>query len=207
MYVEELCREQDGVELKVSHDEFSESPREWDNTVVMVCREHNRYDLPMELDGFSFADFDNADEACQTLIRDYGARNIVPIWLYDHGNIAFKVGPRTYPFDCPWDSSFCGFAFVTDESLGAFQADDEVIDGIIAAEVQDYSDWASGEVYRYEITTPDGEGEDSCGGFIGDSIKTESHDAFLVAVKAYRERKAKEDSERDHWNARDVITV
>lgn len=205
MYVEELGREKDGVELKVFQDERCDSPREWDNVTTIVCREHNRYNLPMELDGFSFADFDNADEACQTLIRDYGARNIVPIWMYDHGQVAFRVGPRSYPFDCPWDSSFCGFAFTTDQQSEGIA--DEAIDGIIAADIQDYSDWASGEVYAYSITTPDGKGEDSCGGFIGESIRTESHDAFLAAVKAYRERKAKEDAEREHWESRDVTTV
>lgn len=207
MYVEELCREQDGVELKVAIDECSDSPREYDNTVIIVCREHRRYDLPNELEGFSFADFDNADEACQVLIREHGARNITPIWMYDHGQVAFKTGQRTYPFDCEWDSSFCGFAFVTDESLGGFDADDEAIYGIIAAEVREYSEWCNGEVYQYWITTPDGKGEDGCGGFIGDSIRAESHDAFLAAVKAYRERKAKEDAEREYWNSRDVTTV
>lgn len=205
MYVEELCREEDGVELKVFYHDCCDSPREWENVSVMVCREHNRYDLPRELDGFSFADFDNADEACQTLIREYGARNIVSIWMYDHGQVALKAGERTYPFTCEWDGSFAGFAFTTDKKSEGIA--DEAIDGIIAAEVQEFSEWLNGEVYGYSITTPDGKGEDGCGGFIGDSIREASHDAFLVAVKAYRERKAKEKAEREYWNSRDVTTV
>jgi hypothetical protein len=214
--------EQDGVEcnLFVDYNGDMFDPRDNDNLGFFVCREHRRYSLPQEINGFKFEDFDSIEEAIDYLKENHGAIHIYPVWMYDHSGVSYSMGKyswpfnemsgRDYPFNCPWDSSLCGLIFTTEERmdyLGIAERDPITIKKWLNGEIDEYSDWASGDVYYYTIDCPDGEG-DGCAGLIGYKYAGEAaEEAFDFELGCYRERKAKEDSERAHWAARDVVTT
>jgi len=203
--------EQDGVECNLFVDYSGDmfDPRDNDNLGIFVCRTHNRYDLPQEIKGFKFEDFDSIDEAIDYLKENHGAIHIYPVWMYDHSGVSYSMG-ESNPYTCQWDSSLCGVIFTTEERmdyLGIAERDSETIKKWLNGEIDEYSDWASGDVYYYTIDCPDGDGE-GCGGLIGYKYACEEAEAALeFEAKCYRERKAKEDSERAYWAARDVVTV
>lgn len=105
-----------------------------------------------------------------------GAREIfcvLPIYRFEHSGVAYDVNP----FSCKWDSGRVGLIVAyRDDVEAAFgfkirtkKALEKVL-ACLRAEVQEYSDWASGEVYGYQIID-DSDGEekeiDSCYGFYG----------------------------------------
>jgi len=204
--------EQDGVECNLYVDYGGDmfDPRDNDNFGIFVCRSHNRYSLPQEINGFRFEDFDSIDEAINCLKEDHGAIHIYPVWMYDHSMVSYSMGERKWPFDCPWDSSMCGVIFTTEKQmnyLGVVERDAETIKKWLASEVEEYSDWACGDVYYYDIDSPDGESESCCGLIGRDYAEEAAKEAFEFELDYYRERKAKEDAEREYWANRDVVTI
>lgn len=203
--------EQDGVECNLFVDYSGDmfDPRDNDNLGIFVCRTHNRYDLPQEIKGFRFEDFDSLDEAIDYLKENHGAIHIYPVWMYDHSGVSYSMG-ESNPYTCQWDSSLCGVIFTTEERmdyLGITERDADTIKKWLNEEIEEYSSWACGDVYYYTIDCPDGESESLCG-LIGYEYACEEAEAALAfEARCYRERKAKEDSERAHWAARDVVTV
>ena len=212
--MDNYTRETDGVTLEVWHDQFVLNPREENDCYagIITCREHRRYTLPSELDGFRLDDYTNADDAIRDLKAEHGAVIVLPVWMYDHGQVAFSAGERTYPFTCEWDGSFAGLIIATEESLKDWPNWTlEDVEKALKAEVKEYSDWANGETYGFTITCPDGDHDyddyTSYGGFIGwDYAKSEADSAFEHELKAYQERRDREKLNRQHWAERDVIT-
>ena len=204
--------EQDGVECNLYVDYGGDmfNPREDGNLGIFVCREHRSYSLPQEVKGFKFEDFYSIEEAIDYLKENHGAIHIYPVWMYDHSMVSYSMGERVSPYTCPWDSSICGVIFTTEERMdeyGITDRSEEKIKRWLNSEVEEYSSWACGDVYYYNIDCPDGESE-SCCGFIGYEYACEAaQEALAFEAGCYNERKAKEDSERAHWAARDVITT
>jgi hypothetical protein len=91
--------------------------------------------------------------------------------------------------------------------LGVVERDAETIKKWLASEVEEYSDWACGDVYYYDIDSPDGESESCCGLIGRDYAEEAAKEAFEFELDYYRERKAKEDAEREYWANRDVVTI
>lgn len=75
---------------------------------------HKRYSL-----GASSAhkprhqDYGSWDELRQAIIKAVKPVVILPVYMYDHGDLAFS----TSPFTCPWDSGQVGFIFTTREDV------------------------------------------------------------------------------------------
>lgn len=207
----ESWKDDNGVTCELHVDEcgYDFNPRkEYDNLGIIVCRTHNDYDLPQEVEGFDWADYDNADDAFDALRREHGAVEIYPVWMYDHSLVSFSMGERRWPFTCEWDSSFCGVIFTTAERMELMGTPESFVKDQLQAEVETWSDWSKGEVFWYSVDAPDGKGDGGCGGFIGyEYARKTAEEAFQDAKIAYDKRKAIEDSERAHWAARDVITV
>jgi len=101
---------------------------------------------------------------------------VLPVYAYIHGNVVLN----TSGFYCPWDSGQSGCIFVTKEDVRKYfnvksiRADlrKKVID-ILRAEVQEYSDYLSGNVYAFIIKNDDGI-VDSCGGFYSEAEAREA---------------------------------
>lgn len=153
--------------IKVFHDDLVESPRsQFDHLGTMVAF-HSRYDLGDQDHGLT------KDEAIELWELSGKDDFILPLYLYDHSGISMSAS-RTYPFDCPWDSSHVGFIFVTKAKVrkewGVKRISAklrEKVFAVLQGEVKEYDYYLRGEVYGYDITK-DGEDVDSCWGFYGD---------------------------------------
>lgn len=118
-----------GKVLKIYFDVNAQNPREWDNLGTMVCF-HRKYhlgdphnyndpwDFLLDLLEEHFGDYSQAenfiksatnyDEIIEYLKQDYV---ILPLYLYDHGDITIS----TSPFSCPWDSGQVGWIYCSKE--------------------------------------------------------------------------------------------
>jgi len=103
-----------GHRISIKVDEDAESPRTWDNLGRMVCG-HSKYSLGdahiQDLDNGRH--FNSPDEIVEFLIRECGAKVILPLFLYDHSGITMN----TTGFNCNWDSGRVGFIYATAEKI------------------------------------------------------------------------------------------
>lgn len=85
---------------------------------------------------------------------------IHPVYKYEHGNVSYRRGTAG-----GFDYSNCGFYIVTAKSISGETHTEESIARAIDAELEVYTKWANGEVYRFTLYDENGVEEDSCGGF------------------------------------------
>ncbi len=89
---------------------------------------------------------------------------ITPVYRYEHGNIVYRRG-TAHGFDV----SNCGFYIVTTDSLKETHGTDtpttEQIEQLIDQELDTYTCYVNGDVYRFTLYDEQGEITDSCGGF------------------------------------------
>lgn len=171
----------EGRILKIYMDEDPQNPRtEFDNFGHMVCF-HRRYDLGDQHD-LDSNDFGGWDEIEQHLIKEKGAVVILPLYLYDHSGITI----RTHRFSCQWDSGQVGFIYATRQDiLENWQVKrlskqlKEQAENLMIAEVGEYDDYLTGNVYGYTYEDDEGNELWSCWGYSGsdapDRIKEEMH--------------------------------
>ena len=149
--------------VKVVQDDDPMNPRkDYDHLGRMVCF-HRRYNLG---DKHSF-DIESAKE-----FRKQKNVYSLPLYLYDHSGITMRTGP----FSCPWDSGCVGFIYIERETfLKEFgykkmtKKVKEHLYKVLEAEVEEYDNYLTGEVYGYIVETEDGEFVDSCYGYFGDT--------------------------------------
>lgn len=150
-------------------------------TVCDTCHDDGDIENPHYLDDDSAVGIYNA------LIKlDPDEERIfwLPVYMYEHGNIALS----TAPFSCPWDSGQVGFIWVTKKAVQEIASKELSLEELrqfghrlLEGEIETYSQYLSGEVYgficeRYIGEEGDGadrdddnnwEEEDSCWGFFG----------------------------------------
>jgi hypothetical protein len=161
--------------IEIHRNDCGESPREWDNLGEMVCF-HNRYDLG---DRHSYT-VHQANELA-------GKREMIvlPLYLYDHSGITMS----TSPFSCPWDSGQVGYIWVPLERVkkewNVRRVSKKLRANVLEclrAEVKNYDDYLTGNVWGYVVKDDDGNDLDSCWGFFGD-YDDESYGALQQAHK------------------------
>ena len=167
--------------LKIYNDDDPQNPRtEWDNFGHMIAF-HRRYTLGDEGHGIDIGDFDGWDALEKYLIKEKEAAIILPLYLFDHSGITIN----TTGFSCPWDSGQVGFTYVTrQEILDNWQEKrltkdlKEKARSLLVAEVQNFDDYLTGNVYGYILEDENGNEIWSCWGYSGDSainqIKSEN---------------------------------
>lgn len=150
--------------VSIYYDDCTESPRMWETDSVFFGF-HRRYaspDKPPSTD---------PDEARK--IAEDSDNICLPVWLYDHSGTCYRAA-ESNPFNCPWDSGLFGFIYIPKAAARArygvkrlnAATVERVKEGLKAA-VDEYSAWANGETYFWEITDESGNVLDSCGGYIG----------------------------------------
>jgi hypothetical protein len=165
-----------GYTIEIEQDQDAESPREWSNAAVLVLS-HRRYDLPHEADINNDA-VHSIEEFITHVVDKHDARFFFPVWGYDHSQLVFKAGERTYPFNDPWDSGFAGLAFITNATIAehfptGFEPSDQypTLDAwakaVVDGEIETYNQWATGDVWVFTIYNAQGAVVDSCGGLFG----------------------------------------
>ena len=154
--------------------------------------------------------------------KEYGARVIIPLFLYDHSGISMSAGAaiagkaddsdfdrsRRHPFDSHgWDVSSIGVVFDTPDAVLECMGKDatnEQIEACLRSEVEVYSSYLEGDVTYYSVQDEETNFHDSCFGFVGDHKECERQ-CFEALESAIVKRLA-ENKERAEWNARDVTT-
>lgn len=111
------------------------------------------------------------EEDLEKLAVEYVA--VLPLWIYEHGGATISCGERSYPYNDRWDSHCSGYIYMTKEEAGNSDDWREIAEKIMKAEVKQYDQYLTGDIWRYKIfeETSDGLDEiDSCWNFFGDDI-------------------------------------
>lgn len=151
---------ENGYKLEISHDDYAESPRHDDNLGTFWTW-HRRYSSP---------DKHSIPDPMYKLPADTIG---IKVWMYDHSGCSYAAADAN-PFHCPWDSGQVGWIFATREDIRKWFGVKRITKTIIQMtldllehEVEIYSQWVNGEVYRWTVLDAEGEEIDSCGGYYG----------------------------------------
>lgn len=162
----------DDQELRIYQDDYSESPREWDNLGEMVCW-HRRYRLGDK------HEYQNPEEFKASIKK---GDIYLPIYMYDHSGITIS----TTPFNGDaWDSGQVGYIIarkdkIKEEFSNPKGRKNKII-SILQREVKVYDTFLRGEIYGYSVVKTTRcsccgqsteEIQDSCSGFYGYDIQT-----------------------------------
>jgi len=227
------------------------NPRDWSNVGTMACY-HPSYNLGDDVDPRDFLDnevecdlckgegiitlSEHETEPCKPcgasgyrtinivdwIKQEYGARVIIPMFLYDHSGISMSAGAaiagkaddsdfdrsRRHPFDSHgWDVSSIGVVFDTPDAVLECMGKDatnEEIEACLRSEVEVYSSYLEGDVMYYSVQDEETNFHDSCFGFVSDHKECERQ-CFEALESAIVKRLA-ENNERNEWNARGTET-
>jgi hypothetical protein len=167
--------EVDGKVVRIFPDEIAESPRSDTNLGIMALF-HNRYTFPNEAD-IKADDFGGWQEMEKYLVKEKKAVIILPVYLYEHSGLYFKIGswhgllPQGH---AEFDSGQVGFIYATqkqlDEWYGKISQKEKLkkAEEDFKAEVDTYTQYSNGDIYGFKITdVRTGKDLDSCWGFYG----------------------------------------
>lgn len=157
--------------LKIGYDSDAQSPRDWDNLgyFITVSSRRNSPDenLPLyDVVEDTAGEASNVDDHMQLIKERYEAITdekvlaIYPVNTYEHSGISYNLGTAK-----GFDYSNNSFYVVTDKTQLRDGVDAKDFEKIIAKELDLYTAWANGEVYRFKLFDENGECVDSCGGF------------------------------------------
>lgn len=144
--------------------------------------------------------FEGPQAVYESIKAKIGDGIILPVYIYEHSDIAFKLGKFTGP-DAQWDSRPAGFMFVSMETIreeyGVEVLDDEIREKVLEAmkgELQDYEDYVRCNAYGFVVDAGQGSVQvESCYGFLGDpadsDVETEAHAALQRAYDAWAEER------------------
>lgn len=185
--------------LVVDHSDWAENPREWDNLGTFVSYDRNtsaadethndpRQVLIELVDqcvlGFEQQLLDKDEspslDALLEMVEKYYV--ILPVYKYEHSGVAYN----TTGFSCSWDSGQMGFIYVAKDQLRKEYDWNRItskrrkqVEDRLSAEIKVFSQWASGDVYDYQLYYHDVEesydsveAQDSCSGFYHDWAPT-----------------------------------
>lgn len=139
-----------------------------------------------------------------------------PLYLYDHGGLSISMGA----FSCPWDSGQVGW--ITLRKLDAYaewsQCDwasvDDWVNHVMKAEVEEYDQYLTGDVWGAVVEDENGDELDACWGLFGlrhaeTEMQVMAEDAVRNKTRMLADEAAKteaENAERLYWAERDVLT-
>lgn len=179
--------EHKGYTIEIEQDESPSDPREFDNLGTMVCF-HHRYSLG-DKHNYRQDEFNSWNELESQIQKDTGGSIVLPIRMYDHSGIGVTANPVNfgrYPWNCPWDSMWVGFIYVSKADIRAEYSVKHItkeiadkVKEVLIAEVETYGQYLSGEVYAYLVKDTEGKVVDSCCGFYDLEY---AHDQAISAV-------------------------
>jgi len=185
------------MKIKIVHDEFPESPREWDNLGKMVCL-HRHYNLG-DTHSFKESDFSSWNELKELLEKEEDAKVILPLYLFDHSGLSISCSSRQFRMadSAGWDWGQVGFIYATRKSIletfNCKRLSKRLLDEakeILIGEVKVYDQYLTGDVWGFIIEDDNGEEIESCWGFFGyDNCELEAKDLVSHIEKHREERK------------------
>lgn len=154
------------VNVYREHHEATESPMKH-GIGTLACM-HGEFDFGEE-HGHQPDDFDGWDGFQDALMDENDVEEIFPIYLYNHTNLAVQVG--SFHGQLPqgharFDSGQIGFLYVTEDEYEELTDDQkENLRDIIDSQLENYTAYVNGHVYRYAIEDENGQHVSGCGGF------------------------------------------
>ncbi len=152
-----------GLTIKIYQDDNALDPRkEFDHMGTMICF-HRDYNMGDE--------HNLTQDDLMTLVRRKDVL-AVPLYLLDHSGLWLRTG-RFAEDPGGWDTSFIGYIYVTWKTIQkeygkvTVKTKEKALN-YLEAEVKEYNDFLTGNVYGYVIEEKSGETLDSCWGFYGD---------------------------------------
>jgi hypothetical protein len=157
--------------LKIYHEDYSESPREWSNLgyFITVDRNYNSPDNMPTLISIvkeTGEEAENQAEHMELIKKEFEAMGsdkivkIYPVSKYEHSGVAYQLG-TSHGFDY----SNNGFYIITKQSQKEIGTKTKDFEKVIKDEINTFNKWLNGYVYGFTLYDKDGELEDSCGGF------------------------------------------
>ena len=177
-------------DISIEYDRDAANPRtDWDHLGTMVCW-HDKHTLG-DTDGLSklkedlrastyyrdwWEDYYNEDMLYFDQPADLRTAMIrchfvyLPLYVYEHSGITMSASS----FSCPWDSGQVGFIYMTRakaiENWGKKVCTLKVFNSALDclnAEVDEYDQYLTGQVYGFIVEHKESEEQDSCWGFFG----------------------------------------
>ena len=158
--------------LEIQYDEDCESPRSWSNLgyFITVDDGFRSPDMNTELENWikeTGQEATSQEEHIRMIKKDYEWENseekiiaIYPIVKYEHSGVSYSLG-STHDFDY----SNNGFYIITTETQKEVGVKKKDFEKVIKDELENYSQWCNGDVYRFVLYDNLGEEFDSCSGF------------------------------------------
>ena len=159
----------DKWELKISYDEFSDSPRNWDNLGEICVSDRCRY--TNDESGFGGDDVLTwCDEKKDLETLEKMGYIVLPLSYYDHSGVSIYVGGKCDA----WDSGRLGWYIVSKDKIrkeyGVKRISSKLrkkVESIMRSEVETFNHYINGEVYGFTLYHNDEE-VDCSGGFYED---------------------------------------
>lgn len=157
----------DKWELKIEYDEYTDSPREWDNLGTICVSKACRYCANEYEDTDSLSWYKESDDLNTLERRGY---IVLPLSVYDHSGVSIYIGGKCDA----WDSSRIGWYIVSKDKIRKEYGVKHIMPKlrervleILKSEVETFNHYINGEVYSFTLKHNDEE-VDSCGGFYED---------------------------------------
>lgn len=157
--------------LEIRYDSDPQSPREDSNLgyFITVDRNYSSPDKHPTLEAIVKETGDEADTRFHHMrlisqrIKEEINETVLficPVKKHEHGNVSYSRGIMNQ-----YDYSNNGFYIVTDKTQKIVGTPKELFEKLIDGELNDYTQYANGEIYCYTLYDDAGEIEDSCCGF------------------------------------------
>lgn len=197
MYNEPIHEEEyKGLTIKIIHDDDPgmNPVEDWDMMGKQMYwhsrmnlgngyKETNKYTaqewLERELDGDLYTEWEDNYSGTMGyfpfLMQQFSEKNLViPVHAYEHGGITISATGGLAGWDS-FDSGQLGFVYVSHEDIlkeySRKKMSKKLLDRAekcLIAEVEEYDNYLTGNVWGYKIEDENGEDLDSCWGFFGD---------------------------------------
>ena len=181
----------DGLTLSIYQDEhYDQTPNDEGDDNLFLVNYHRDFDIRRDkvltendVRALYGANDDPNEEQITELRKHY---HLFPLSMLSHSGVWLSL---VHSFECDsggWDTSHVGLV------LAAKSEWPDVDKATRAAEslIENWNDVLQGNVWGYDLTTPDGEHLDSCWGFVGDMeyCLSEARASAAYFVKQRRQR-------------------
>lgn len=149
--------------INIEYDEYSESPREWDDLSTIYSNHRN---------------YNPDNHKIEEILDEEGYLNMegkvgLMVWLFEHSNCTFKTSEigDSNPFGdgmyARFDSGQFGIIAMPVECAKREWGEDweKMAKQYMKGCIDEYNQWTNGQVYVYDIIHKNGEIIGSCGGY------------------------------------------
>lgn len=199
----------------IEQDEDPRNPRkEFDCYVGRIICWHRRYNLSDDGEPEKFPTPERFEEwrtqqkPGEPLDPEARGLLLLPLYLYDHSGITISTGP----FSCPHDSGQVGYIYATAEAIakawGTERDEERAKQGkrlrrklykkaeeALRAEIEEFDQYLTGDVYGYVLRDDTGEVVDSCWGFYGHKHA----EVEAKGAKEYAEQEEQKNADREQF--------